>query len=510
MEFYSQFGQDLHIINDIYNRKKNGYFIEIGAYDGISMSNTYLLEKNYQWNGICIEPNPRYFNKLNNVRKSININNAVYINDNEELSFIDDMNGGCSGFVNTNSHNFLGNSPVIKVKTKNLTTILDENNAPHFIDYLSIDTEGSEFDILNSHNFDKYKFGYITVEHNFIHTNRMKIRNLLISKGYRLYRENSVDDDYILNLRGIYYNSKKALCSIHESGLMIYNCLKKNKMFNLTYTEERNFNYDYDFAIVNEHYVVNNWITKDMITQFNKPVFCAVTEVTFNNSSIGLSPNFYTAYLVLDSSITETENVYGFPRPLNEYSIKPYIPFMVPIIGSFGFATQGKEWHKIVEETQKCFDNAIIRFNIPMASYVPINNYDNELNKIITNCKNILQKPGIKIEISKHNFSNQELIDWCSQNTINCFLYDREQMFQAGLCATADQAIIAERPLLVSKDMTFRHIHKYLNYYPNISIKEAIETTLDGVKQMKTDWSSENFNHKFEKVLFHYLLNDKK
>ena len=70
-------------------------------------------------------------------------------------------------------------------------------NAPSFIEFLSLDTEGSEFDLLNAHDFEKYLFGYICVEHNFIENNRKKIRDLLESKGYIYYRENNVDDDYI-------------------------------------------------------------------------------------------------------------------------------------------------------------------------------------------------------------------------------------------------------------------------------------------------------------------------
>ena len=70
-------------------------------------------------------------------------------------------------------------------------------NAPKFIEFLSLDTEGSEYDILQAHDFDQYLFGYICIEHNFIEVNRQKIRKLLESKGYIFVRENHVDDDYI-------------------------------------------------------------------------------------------------------------------------------------------------------------------------------------------------------------------------------------------------------------------------------------------------------------------------
>jgi FkbM family methyltransferase len=202
MENYckSQFGQDLNLIENIYKHKENGFFVEVGAYDGLSMSNTYLLEYKYNWKGICVECNPIHFNNLINNRPNCNnCRYAVYSEDDKTMDFINDDDGGCSGFVETNSHNFILHKQVIEVKTKKLSTILEKFNAPNFIEFLSIDTEGSEFDILNAHDFDKYLFGYICVEHNFIDGNRKKIRELLESKGYIFYRENNVDDDYIHN-----------------------------------------------------------------------------------------------------------------------------------------------------------------------------------------------------------------------------------------------------------------------------------------------------------------------
>ena len=59
----SQLGQEIKVIN-FYKEKKNGYFIEIGASDGIELSNTYLLESEYKWNGICIEPIPIKYQKF--------------------------------------------------------------------------------------------------------------------------------------------------------------------------------------------------------------------------------------------------------------------------------------------------------------------------------------------------------------------------------------------------------------------------------------------------------------
>ena len=59
-ESYSQYGQDIILNDRIFKNKKNGYFIDIGAYDGVCFSNTLLYEEKFDWNGICIEPQEQF------------------------------------------------------------------------------------------------------------------------------------------------------------------------------------------------------------------------------------------------------------------------------------------------------------------------------------------------------------------------------------------------------------------------------------------------------------------
>lgn len=313
-------------------------------------------------------------------------------------------------------------------------------------------------------------------------------------------------------MRGIYYNSKHALCSIWESGKMCYDVLKNSDRYILDYTEDNIFNYSYDFAIVNEHMTVNNWITAEMKNKFNKPIFCIVTEVTTSaKTPIGRSPPFYTAYLVLDPSISDENNIYGFARPLENITLFSVLELPawntspIPIIGSFGFATLGKDWLKIIEQVQHEFDEAIIRFNIPQGTYVPNDMHYGYVNQIKTEAVKLITKPNISLSITSFNYTKEEIIEWCSKNTINIFFYFRHQYGFSGLSAVTDQAIVSERPLLVTNDPTFRHIHKYIKCYPEINIKQAINETSDGVKKMKNDWTTENFLKKFEYVLSKYM-----
>jgi hypothetical protein len=306
-------------------------------------------------------------------------------------------------------------------------------------------------------------------------------------------------------MSGIFYNSKSSLCSIWESGKMCYNALKNSESYSLDYSEEQNFDYSYDFVIYNQHFTVNNWIDENMVKQFNKPVFCIVTEVSFSSNPIDRTPNYFSHYIVLDPTIVETEKIHGFGRPIEDFDLSTVnaenINYDIPKIFSFGFATEGKEWHKIVEQVQNEYDKAFIHFNIPKGDYVPIYIHENEVKNIYKMCRNILKKPEIFIKITSDVLSKEELINLCSTKTIICFFYNRQHIFSSGLSAVTDQAISSGRPLLVSSDCTFRHIHKYMPFYPNISIKEAIKENLSGVLQMKEEWSSKNFLIKFEKIL---------
>ena len=183
IETYSQEAQDLKVLLH-YKLKKEGYFLEIGASDGLKFSNTYLLEKNYDWTGICVEPIREDYDKLINNRCCFCSNLAVYSKSNEELEFnIYEYNllSGLNEHINTYS-----NQPIkekIIVKTITLTDLLDNYSAPYFIEYMSLDTEGWEYEILKEFNFNKYKFGLIHVEHNYEEPRRRLIKDLLLENN---------------------------------------------------------------------------------------------------------------------------------------------------------------------------------------------------------------------------------------------------------------------------------------------------------------------------------------
>jgi FkbM family methyltransferase len=197
---FSQLNQDLLVLY-ILNKKPNGFFVEFGATDGKSRSNTYLLEKEFGWNGILCEPAKKWHKQLSKNRGSKIDHRCVWSISKESLNFCETPNREFStiqSFLDIDSHQ-RKSIKSYNVETISLNDLLHGHQAPDHIDYLSIDTEGSEFDILSTLHFSKYTFGVITVEHNFS-ANRDRINQLLVSKGYKNIYPclSQYDDWYVL------------------------------------------------------------------------------------------------------------------------------------------------------------------------------------------------------------------------------------------------------------------------------------------------------------------------
>jgi FkbM family methyltransferase len=200
---YSQIGQDLEVLKR-YNNKRNGYFVDIGASDGITYSNTYILEKEYGWKGICAEPLPSKWNQLiNNRPLSACCPYAIFNKSNTFVKFIIanccDLFSGIDETLTCEKYRkwINDNKEIIDIQTISLNDLLIQFEAPNFIEYLSLDTEGSEYEILKNFDFSKYTFGLIDVEHNFQEPNRTNIRELLLANGYIYLNENKWDDCYV-------------------------------------------------------------------------------------------------------------------------------------------------------------------------------------------------------------------------------------------------------------------------------------------------------------------------
>jgi hypothetical protein len=175
---FSLYNNDLEVLQ-FYEAKRKGYFVDIGAGQGMLDSNTYLFERIYDWTGICVEPDNTTFEILRQNRpNSICSNKAVDSMTYESSYILRDESGNETGHV------------IFQHSTIN--DILDNNNAPSVIDYVSVNiTESFQnvFEILNAIDFTKYRFGLISIffpDYNmFTHS---EIQELFETNGYEFIK----------------------------------------------------------------------------------------------------------------------------------------------------------------------------------------------------------------------------------------------------------------------------------------------------------------------------------
>jgi FkbM family methyltransferase len=186
MSYYSQFEQDKFIYENYFQGKINGYFVDIGAHDGVTFSNSKFFEE-LGWTGVCAEPNPIVFEQLQSVRKCKCVKKAIadkighaqffqIVEGADMLSGLaDEFNQRGIENIHANLQDFENGFEYIDVELELFSNIVDNTT----IDFLSLDTEGNELDILKSFNFNKYNVKIFTIEHNFQKKNRENIYKIL-------------------------------------------------------------------------------------------------------------------------------------------------------------------------------------------------------------------------------------------------------------------------------------------------------------------------------------------
>ena len=193
----SQICQDLFALS-VLDFKRGGFFVEFGAADGRGLSNTWLLEKHFGWSGILSEPARSYAQKLRSQRACTIDHRCVWSRTGETLAFREASNRVLStiaAYSDGDMHAEARKDGVTyDVATVSLADLLAEHGAPPEPDFLSIDTEGSELEIVQAFDFKRYPFKVITCEHNFTPA-REKIHSLLTAAGYARKHEKISDFD---------------------------------------------------------------------------------------------------------------------------------------------------------------------------------------------------------------------------------------------------------------------------------------------------------------------------
>ena len=209
--YYSQFGEDI-FMGSLFPKGYIGTCVEVGAYDGRTGSNTLSFEER-GWKCVCVEPLPVHFEKCKSIRKYV-VNCCISDTNKEDIPFyIFELNDGNQSaisslepdqrLIDSHSHLIRKGGQVIRVKCRTLTSVLDEANFPHEIDFISIDTENTEINVLKGFDFSKYKVKYLIIENNY---NESICEEYLSSLGFKKFRRHEVND-YYMNINAIDINT---------------------------------------------------------------------------------------------------------------------------------------------------------------------------------------------------------------------------------------------------------------------------------------------------------------
>jgi FkbM family methyltransferase len=220
MNFYSQYGEDF-ILNELFQGKKRGFFVEVGCIDGKRFSNSLAFEE-IGWRGICVEAHADYFGLLKKNRpRSVIVHCAVGSENCSEVPFYANARGSLSTLDRSKEKeyrerfgNFFTGFELQKVPQKTIGTILASYQI-NKIDFLSIDVEGTELDAVRGIDFSKCQPKVLVIEADE-REKEEEIDRIVLKKGYSKANKIGPNIFYLLdNKMGIHLQEKYSFKLIH-------------------------------------------------------------------------------------------------------------------------------------------------------------------------------------------------------------------------------------------------------------------------------------------------------
>jgi len=238
---FGQMGEDF-LVNLIFNNKRDGVYIDVGAHDGVRFSNSFAFSR-LNWRGILVEAHPDYYNLCKNARENERTkiyNVACSSEDNSSITFYSNYRGSCSTlnpnlnefykshyrnyYVDNNHNQKVENftNGKIEVQAKKLDTIIEEN-LDFFnnqdIDLISIDVDGSEEYVLNGFDINKYKPRVVIFEVSVV---RNVIENYMKNTNYYKIYDNSLNAIYCRDIEDAKIFTEKlkenSVVTIYDTG----------------------------------------------------------------------------------------------------------------------------------------------------------------------------------------------------------------------------------------------------------------------------------------------------
>lgn len=304
----------------------------------------------------------------------------------------------------------------------------------------------------------------------------------------------------------LFVSNPESNCGVHQFGRNVASALELSREFRYEYVEcldasslDRAVDEHSPEAIVyNYHPATLPWLSVFETRKRSLPQLGMFHEV-FQEGADAADRALFDFHIAPDPTLLLRNSfVFKTGRFVPRYVTSRPAP-SIPTIGSFGFATGGKGFERLVEEVQRDFDEAEIRLHIPSARFA---DQDGERARaVVAACRAALRKPGIRLSVSHDFLTTEGVLDFLSGNSINVFLY--ENTHARGISSVIDYALAVDRPLAVSTSSMFRHVH---DASPSIvvgksSIREILARGPGAVARYRSEWSPENLAWDYDRIV---------
>ncbi len=313
------------------------------------------------------------------------------------------------------------------------------------------------------------------------------------------------------NSKILFVNHKPQKCGVYEFGYSVGNILTQSTKYNFVYREADSWREFYRiFQKENPNVVIYNYypctmgwigtnsgilINSHKIRIIQIGILHEVTQKIADHSN-DIIFDYHIApdpTLILNNPI-----VYKTGRLVPRFQSVP-IKNEIINIGSFGFATNGKGFLKIIKTVQDEFDEAKINLNISYAKFG--DEKGDNARELAKQARELVTKKDIVLNISHEHLSTDEILKFLSKNDINVFLYD--YLNERGISSAIDYAIAVKRPLAITKSSMFRHL---FHCKPSICIEDNSLRTILGngishIEKLCDEWSPEKLLANYEKII---------
>lgn len=304
----------------------------------------------------------------------------------------------------------------------------------------------------------------------------------------------------------LFVSHKEHQCGVYQYGRNVADALVNSKKFSFVYAECPGSDEYYSIVdkikpsaiIYNYHPSTLPWLNKKVIRKVKVPHIDIIHEVT-QDAADAADDSFFYYHIAPDPTLLKKNPlIFKTGRLVLEYDNRYQLP-NIPTIGSFGFGMAGKGFQKLISKVQDEFDTAIIRLHIPFAAFGDSDG--RAALSIAEQCKELIVKPGIKLQLSHEFLTQERLLNFLAQNSINAFFYDEHK--GRGISSVIDFALAVQRPIAITKSSMFRHI---ISTYPSIcvedsSLVEILENGIGPISKYCLDWDEANLIWDYERII---------